>query len=327
MMKLFRSVLILLALISAPAISYAQFDDQATWGGTAGGTANAQTLTIANYTLTAGVVIRFIPVASNTAAATINVSSTGAVAINKPTSTGLRALVGSELRISQAAAIMYNGSVWVLMSPQYSLNPTQQYLTTGTASTYTTPAGATLINITMIGGGGGGGGDSTNGGTGGTTSFNSVTAIGGTGGQIRSSGSSTGGLGGLGGSSGTGTVLIRLRGSPGGSSTKYDPAGGPGGNGGSGIFSTGAGLGSNASAGTGGSALANTGAGGGGPGSNGGGTTGGGGGGGGEYVRLSIPNPSGSYTYTIGAAGTAGTGTPAGGAGGTGLIIVDEYYN
>ena len=36
--------------------------------------------------------------------------------------------------------------------------PTKQILTSGTSSTYTTPAGANLIKVTVIGGGGGGGG-------------------------------------------------------------------------------------------------------------------------------------------------------------------------
>jgi hypothetical protein len=53
------------------------------------------------------------------------------------------------------------------------------------------------------------------------------------------------------------------------------------------------------------------------------------GGGEGEYVEIIVNSPSGTYTYTVGAAGSAGsagTGGFAGGAGGSGYIVVDEYY-
>ena len=51
------------------------------------------------------------------------------------------------------------------------------------------------------------------------------------------------------------------------------------------------------------------------------------GGGAGEYVEFLVNNPSGNYTYTVGAGGAGGVGsTTTGGLGGTGVIIVDEFY-
>lgn len=192
---------------------------------------------------------------------------------------------------------------------------TKQYLTSGTAATYTTPSSPTpkTLVVKMIGAGGGGGAaTSNNGGTGGTTSFNSIDATGGSGGIT------SGGAGGAGGTGGSGSAQLRLTGGRGGIGVNATAS--AGGNGGNGAFGGGAG----ASSTTGQAGAANTGGGGG------GGQVGGnagGGGGAGEYVELVITSPSATYTYTIGAAGAAGSaGGQAGGAGGTGLIIVEEYY-
>jgi hypothetical protein len=201
--------------------------------------------------------------------------------------------------------------------------PTRQYLTSGTAATYTTPAGAKTLIVKMIGGGGGGGGSGTSdqdGGAGGTTSFNSIEAAGGSGGVQEASG----GAGGAGGTGGTGSASLRLNGSAGGRAIGIDNTNG--GNGAPGLFGLGAGL-SGTSGGSGSAGATNTGAGGGGAGFDGpGSANGAGGGGSGEYVEIVITSPSATYTYTVGAAGAAGTGSRNGGAGGSGLIIVEEYY-
>lgn len=57
----------------------------ATWGGTSGGTANAQTVTLspAPSAYAAGMTVRFIAGATNTGAATLNVNSIGAIALKK----------------------------------------------------------------------------------------------------------------------------------------------------------------------------------------------------------------------------------------------------
>lgn len=193
---------------------------------------------------------------------------------------------------------------------------TQQFLLSGTAATYTTPAGVRTIKVRMIAGGGGGGGSTGNGGTGGTTTFNSVTVIGGGGGGGVGGASSNGGTGGTGGT-GTAQRWVGSGGGTGDGATSVSGAGGAGPFGGNGrgkeIVSTAGDAGG-----------ANSGAGGGGGISSGGGA--GGGGGSGEYAEIIIQSPAATYTYTIGTAGAAGTGAFLGGAGGTGVIVVEEYY-
>lgn len=195
--------------------------------------------------------------------------------------------------------------------------PTYQIFTSGTAQTYTTPAGVTWIRVKVAGGGGGGGSGGGTGGTGGTTSFNSVTAVGGSGGLSHSGVSQA--AGGAGGTGGTGTATLRVAGQAGhaGSCGVAAGAGGTGGRGGSSAFFGGGGREDVAG-------IVNTGGGGGGV--SGGSAQGGdGGGGGGEYYELLIaPTAAQQFTYTVGAAGTVGAGS---GTGAAGRIVVEEYYN
>jgi len=113
------AILMLALAWSAPA--RAQFSDQVTWGGTAGGSANAQTVTIntaSTYADLLGVVIKYTASATNTGAATLNVNSFGtSPAINKLTGAGLVALTGGEIASGNAVLLMYNGTVFVLVSP------------------------------------------------------------------------------------------------------------------------------------------------------------------------------------------------------------------
>jgi len=198
---------------------------------------------------------------------------------------------------------------------------TCQRLLSGTAATYTTPAGCRALKVIMIGGGAGGGATITNNGSsGGTTTFNSINAAGGSGGTA----GGNGGAGGTGGTGGTGTADLRLSGSDGSTGAGAVDAS-SGGSGAPGIFGMGSGRGGANGAGQ--NAKANTGAGGGGAGNGQSPDNNGGGGGSGEYVELDIPNPSATYTYTVGTGGNGGAaGTQAGGNGATGIIIVEEYY-
>jgi hypothetical protein len=199
--------------------------------------------------------------------------------------------------------------------------PTRQIFTSGTAQTYTTPAGVTRIVVSLIGGGGGGSGSGTGGGgggTGGNTTFSTLTGSGGGGGAQAS--------GGAGGAASGGDINIA-----GGRGTGFsNPSNTAGGAGGNGRFGGAGGGGGGSGGNTPGTAGAtNSGGGGGGAASLTTAGTGGGGGAGG-YVEKLILAPAASYTYTVGAAGTAGTngtGGDTGGAGGSGLIIVDEFYN
>jgi len=67
------------------------------WAGTAGGTANAITVTDTGFNGTDGSIIAWIPLATNTGPATVNPSGFGAVPIVKDTSTGAVALSGGEM--------------------------------------------------------------------------------------------------------------------------------------------------------------------------------------------------------------------------------------
>ncbi len=208
---------------------------------------------------------------------------------------------------------------------------TRQVLTSGSSATYTTPANVRQLVVRAWGGGGGGSGSASPGNTGNSgtagnsTTFNSIVAAGG--------GAGTPGVtvGGAGGTGGSGSASFRLAGSPGGgmvstvvSATNFVSSGGNGG---------GQGGGRGGDEGAASNGVANTGGGGGGGGigsvafglSN----EFGNGGGSGEYFEYIVNSPSGTYTYTVGAAangGTGGTGGFAGGNGASGLIIVDEYY-
>src|SRR5882672_3266478 len=115
----------------------------------------------------------------------------------------------------------WNGSSWISISG-INTAPTVQTFTSGTAQTYTPPAGTVRIKVRMVGAGGGG----NNGGNGTNSSFGSWTAVHGNGGS-----GNVGGAGGSGGTNGTGTLVFRMSGGTGG----YGGTGGSdnfGGNGG-----------------------------------------------------------------------------------------------
>jgi microcystin-dependent protein len=106
---------LLYTFVPPPHSARAQFVDQTTWGGTSGGTANAQTITIANYTAhTAGVALRFVPGNTNTGPTNINISALGNVAVQRPSSIGNVALSGGELQSGELTCVIYTGSVYQL---------------------------------------------------------------------------------------------------------------------------------------------------------------------------------------------------------------------
>lgn len=199
-----------------------------------------------------------------------------------------------------------------------------------------------FLDVRFVGGGGGGGGSSTasnggTGGTGGTTSFGTslLISVGG-GGGIGTNAPDAGDPGGC--TINSPALAIFGNGNPGMPGMVMSVASNFGyatGGSGGGTFFGGIGKGRPGAAGglAGIAAAANTGSGGGGgSGTNvgaGGTENSGGGGATGCIGEALIPNPSATYTYTIGAggtAGTAGTSGQAGGAGGSGRINVMAYY-
>lgn len=117
-----------------------------------GGTANAITITatqpaISSFSLVAGNFVLFTPTASNTAAVTLDVNSTGATALEKQTASGLTALNGGELVTGNPTLAYYDGTQYVLVS-QYPIFGTRTDLanTANTADLGT--VGSHYANIT-----------------------------------------------------------------------------------------------------------------------------------------------------------------------------------
>lgn len=91
-----------------------QIQDQAvTWGGTSGGSANAQTITLspAITGYVSGMTVRFKAGFTNTGSATLNVNSVGAVTITKLDG---RALSTGEIIANQIIEVTYDGTNFLL---------------------------------------------------------------------------------------------------------------------------------------------------------------------------------------------------------------------
>ena len=116
-----RIVLAASLVLAAIAPAAAQFADQATYAGAGAGTANAQTLTLANassYADLVGVIVKYTPGATNTGAATLTVNGFGSSpSFRKPNGAGVTALTGGELVSGQPTMIMYDGTFFNVMAP------------------------------------------------------------------------------------------------------------------------------------------------------------------------------------------------------------------
>lgn len=199
---------------------------------------------------------------------------------------------------------------------------TRQVFTSGTSATYTTPAGATRINIRIAGGassGSVGGNAQTSGNAGTATTFGALTANGGgatsTAGQLQPAAATASG-GDINISGGLGEAVINVGAARVGAVGAAGPWGGQGGGGAGGSAAY--------------SGAPNSGAGGGGGSSNNAASAAGQGGNAGAYCEKLIISPAATYTYTVGPGGASVTGNANGsasGAGAAGIIIVDEFYN
>ena len=119
------------------------------WGGTAGGTANAITISlnppIAAYG--AGQTFQFIASAANTGAVTLNVNSVGAVAVNK--GDGTTALIAGDIPNGAMITARHDGTRFRLIDPATpdSVTPTEVDL----ASAATTDLSAVGSNVRITG--------------------------------------------------------------------------------------------------------------------------------------------------------------------------------
>jgi hypothetical protein len=131
--------------------------------GTAGGTANALTLSptpaFADIADLVGVPIRFLVATGNTAAASLNVNGLGAKAITRPNGAALK--IG-DLVPGQLIEVAYTGSVFHILSMGASdaLPTSTVIFTTPGTSNFTVPSGIYRLRVEVLGAGGGGGGGS-----------------------------------------------------------------------------------------------------------------------------------------------------------------------
>ncbi len=97
-------------------------DSTLVWGGTSGGSANAQTIAI-TPTVTAlvtGQTFAFLAGFTNTGAATLTVNATAATAIRKLGLSGPVALVASDIVAGNTYRVTYDGTSFTLVSPTFN---------------------------------------------------------------------------------------------------------------------------------------------------------------------------------------------------------------
>jgi microcystin-dependent protein len=103
------------ASVYAPTPAISQFVDQSTYAGTSAGSANAQTVTLANWSSNlTGVKITFVPGNTNTGPTTLNVNGVGAVNVVRPSSIGNVNFSGAEFTAGELTCVVFNGTAWQL---------------------------------------------------------------------------------------------------------------------------------------------------------------------------------------------------------------------
>ena len=138
----------------------AMFRDDITGTITAGGTANALTVTAnSGFTTYAnGRMVAFIAASDNTSAATLSVNAIGAKSIRKMDTTGDVALVGAEIQAGGVYLAIYNTALnaavggWLLVNPTgiVPASPTETSSSSGTSIDFTgIPSWATEITLVL----------------------------------------------------------------------------------------------------------------------------------------------------------------------------------
>lgn len=108
------------------------------WGGTSGGTANAQTVSGGGFSASSGQVIWFLVGNTNTASTTLQVGTSSPIAVYKDISTGPSPLTGGELVANNVAGVVYDGT-----AGRFHLIETPGFISTVPANV----AAATTTNI------------------------------------------------------------------------------------------------------------------------------------------------------------------------------------
>lgn len=111
-----NALIAIFMILAGPAA--AQFADQQTWGGTAGGSANSLTISVPNYDNDyIGVQIRFLAASPNTSTTTVAINGRPAVPIYRQTSTGILQLTGGELVAGSVYSLIWDGAQYQLLEP------------------------------------------------------------------------------------------------------------------------------------------------------------------------------------------------------------------
>lgn len=84
------------------------------WGGTSGGTANAQTVTVTSFAGVNGQTFYFVPGYTNTAAMTLSVNAASPLAVVKDTPSGPTPLIGGEVVVGTVVGVTYLSSTGTL---------------------------------------------------------------------------------------------------------------------------------------------------------------------------------------------------------------------
>lgn len=122
---------------------------EASWGGTAGGTPNAITVTAANFTGQDGQVIRFVASGTNSGATTINPSSFGNVTLVVDGGSGPVACTGGEIVQNNVVTVVYDANSGVFhLSTLTSVTAGAGLSTSGVGSSGGT--GATSVTLTSV---------------------------------------------------------------------------------------------------------------------------------------------------------------------------------
>jgi microcystin-dependent protein len=77
------------------------------WGGTSGGTANAQTVTVSGFSSVNGQTFYFVAGYTNSGAMTLSVNAGSPIAVVKPTPSGTAALTGTEVVAGSVSGVTY----------------------------------------------------------------------------------------------------------------------------------------------------------------------------------------------------------------------------
>lgn len=213
------------------------------WGGTAGGTANAITITLspAILALVAGQTYYFLASASNTGTTTLAINGLTATNIKRNISTGLADLLTGDIISGFVYEVVYDGTYFQLINRTPLIPPIQHSQTFTSSGTFTAPTGTistTLFKFIVTGGGGGGGTagagsstPSTGGGGGGTAIYYATGLSAGTGYTVTVGAGGAGGAANSNGSAGgtssvvIGGTTVQATGGGGGTSAGSSPLG------------------------------------------------------------------------------------------------------